>query len=53
MVSLKDQTRGSDLCDTVSEAIDKSNLQWSRPVGVTTDGAPSMTGKELGPCYCA
>ena len=48
MVSLKDRTRGSDLCDAVSDAIDKSNLQWSQLVGVTTDGAPSMTGKESG-----
>ena len=29
MVSLKDQTRGSDLCD----AIEKNNLQWSQLVG--------------------
>ena len=48
MVSLKDRTRDSDLCDAVSDAIDKSNLQWSQLVGVTTDGAPSMTGKESG-----
>ena len=46
ILSLKDRTRGSDLCDTVTDAIDKSNLQWSQLVGVTTDGAPSMTGKE-------
>ena len=48
MVNLKDRTRGSDLCNAVSDAIDKSNLQWSQLVGVTTDGAPSMTGKESG-----
>ena len=45
---LRDCTRGSDLCDAVSDAIDKSNLQWSQLVGVTMDGAPSMTGKESG-----
>ena len=39
-VSLKDQTRGSDLCDAVSDAINKSHLQWSQLVGVTTDGPP-------------
>ena len=46
MLSVKDRTRGSDLCYTVTDAIDKSNLQWSQLVGVTTDGAPSMTEKE-------
>ena len=40
MLSLKDRTRGSDLCDTVTDVIDKSNLQWSQLVSVTTDGAP-------------
>ena len=29
------------------DAIDKSNLQRSQLVGETTDGAPSMTGKEV------
>ena len=48
MISLKDRTRGSDLCHAVSDAIDKSNLQWSQLVGVTTHGAPSMTGKKSG-----
>ena len=48
MLSLKDRTRGPDLRDTVTDAIDKSNLQWPQLVGVTTDGAPSMTGKESG-----
>ena len=48
MVSLKNWTRGSDLCDAVSDAIDKSSLQWFQLVSVTTDGASSMTGKESG-----
>ena len=48
MVSLKDLTRGLNLCNAVSDVIDKSNLQWSRLVGVTTGGAPSKTRKELG-----
>ena len=38
--------RGSDLCNAVSDVIEKSNLKWSQLVGVTTDGAPSMIGKE-------
>ena len=32
MLSLKDRMRGSDLCDAVSDAIGKSNLQWSQSV---------------------
>ena len=48
MISLKHRTRGSDLCNAVSDAIEKSNLKWSQLVGVTTDGAPSMIGKESG-----
>ena len=48
MVSLKDQTRGSYLYGAISNAIDQSILQWFQFVGVTTNGAPSMTGKESG-----
>ncbi len=32
------------LCD----AIERAGLPWSRLVGITTDGAPSMTGKKNG-----
>ena len=46
MISLKDRMQGSDLCNAVTGAIDKSNWQWFQLVGVTMDGAPSMTGKE-------
>ena len=31
----------------MSYAIDKSNLQWSQLLGVTTDSVPSMKGKEM------
>ena len=48
MVSLKTRTRDSDLCNALSDAIDKSNLQWSQLVGVTTDGALFVTGKKSG-----
>ena len=48
MISLKDRTQSSDLCDAVSDAIDKSNLQWSQLVWVTMDGAPSMTDRDPG-----
>ena len=46
-VSLKDETGGCGLYDAVSYAIDKSNLQWSQLLGVTTDSVPSMKGKEM------
>ena len=39
MVSLKDQMQGLDLCNAVSDAIEKNNLQWSQLVCVTTDSA--------------
>ena len=32
MISLKDRTRGSDLCNAVSDAIEKSILKWSQSV---------------------
>ena len=48
MISLKDRTQGSDLCNAVSDTIEKSNLKWSQLVGVTMDGTPSMIGKESG-----
>ena len=47
MVSLKDRTRDLDLCDAMSDVIDKNDFQWSQLVSVTTDGAPSITGKEF------
>ena len=51
MISLKDRTRGSDLCNAVSDAIEKNNLKWSQLVGVTTDGAPPHDRKRIKSCY--
>jgi len=48
LVSLKDRTRGCDILDAVCGAMDESGLQWSSLVGITTDGAPSMTGANSG-----
>jgi len=48
LVRLKQRTRGCDIFEAVCDTIDKSNLKWSQLVGVTTDGAPSMTGRESG-----
>jgi len=48
LVSLKQRTRGCDIFEAVCDTIDKSNVKWSQLVGVTTDGGPSMTGRESG-----
>ncbi|XP_073520416.1 uncharacterized protein [Phyllobates terribilis] len=46
--SLKDQTRGKDLFDSVSSAIDDMKLPWNKVTGIITDGAPAMTGERSG-----
>ena len=48
MISLKIQTRDSNLRDAASDVIDKSNSQWSQLIGITTDSASSMIKKESG-----
>ena len=45
LVSLKQRT-SCDIFEAVCDTIDKSNLEWSQLVGVATDGAPSVTGRE-------
>uniref|UniRef100_A0A087XRL1 HAT C-terminal dimerisation domain-containing protein n=1 Tax=Poecilia formosa TaxID=48698 RepID=A0A087XRL1_POEFO len=46
--SLKDQTRGTDLFVSVCSAVDNMKLPWNKVVGITTDGAPAMTGERSG-----
>lgn len=48
MESLKGQTRGEDLFERVSAAIENMKLPWSKLVNVTTDGSPNLTGKNVG-----
>ncbi|XP_077386299.1 general transcription factor II-I repeat domain-containing protein 2-like isoform X1 [Festucalex cinctus] len=48
MESLKGTTRGEDLYDKVSAAIEKHKLPWSKLANVTTDGSPNLTGKNVG-----
>lgn len=48
MESLKGQTRGEDLFDQVSAAIENMKLPWSKLVNVTTDGSPNLMGKNVG-----
>ena len=46
--SLKGQTRGVDLFDSVCSAVDDFKLPWSKVSGIATDGAPAMAGEHRG-----
>ncbi|XP_065811264.1 general transcription factor II-I repeat domain-containing protein 2-like [Labrus bergylta] len=48
MMSLKGTTTGKDIFEAVSEAVEKMGLKWEKLCGVTTDGAPAMTGERKG-----
>ncbi|XP_042272649.1 general transcription factor II-I repeat domain-containing protein 2-like [Thunnus maccoyii] len=46
--SLKGTTTGKDIFEAVSDSIDQAGLQWDKLCGITTDGAPAMTGEHKG-----
>ena len=46
MESMKDTE--ADLFDCVEKAIRKMELPWQKMVSITTDGCPSLTGKNVG-----
>ncbi|XP_056388355.1 general transcription factor II-I repeat domain-containing protein 2B-like [Hyla sarda] len=48
MRSMKGTTTGSDLFMEVNECMDRLGLKWDRLTGVTTDGCPNLTGKNVG-----
>ena len=48
MESLKGTTRGEDLFLKVTGVIDRFKLPWNKLTNVTTDGSPSLTGKNVG-----
>eukprot|EP00066_Takifugu_rubripes_P018159 XP_011607425.1 PREDICTED: general transcription factor II-I repeat domain-containing protein 2-like [Takifugu rubripes] len=48
MMSLKGTTTGKDIFEAVSDAVEKTGLKWDKLCGVTTDGAPAMTGERKG-----
>ncbi|KAI4823367.1 hypothetical protein KUCAC02_011955 [Chaenocephalus aceratus] len=48
MESIKDRTRGIDICDAVCRSLDAYNVELTSMVGVTTDGAPAMVGRKAG-----
>ncbi|XP_041849953.1 zinc finger BED domain-containing protein 5-like [Melanotaenia boesemani] len=45
---LPTNTRGEDIFRSLNDFIVKNNLDWSRCVGICTDGATAMTGKQKG-----
>ncbi len=48
MRSMKGTTTGSDLFTVVNSCMDKLGLKWDKLTGVTTDGCPNLTGKNVG-----
>ena len=48
MESLKDTTTGKDLFESVINSITRSGLNLDKLLSITTDGAPSLTGKHSG-----
>ena len=48
IIPLKDTTRGIDLLEGVMATIKQLGLSFSNLSGITTDGAPSMTGRQQG-----
>ena len=45
MASLSSTTTGQDICEQVLKVVEKIELNPAKLCGVTTDGAPSMTGR--------
>lgn len=45
---MKDTTTGEDFFMAVEECLLKVNLTWDKVVSITTDGCPSLTGKNVG-----
>ena len=48
MQSMKGTTTGSNLFTEVNACLDKLELEWEILAGVTTDGCPNLTGKNVG-----
>ena len=45
---LKDTTSGKDLLESVENCLDRSGLPLHKLASITTDGAPALTGKNVG-----
>uniref|UniRef100_A0A669BDA4 SPIN-DOC-like zinc-finger domain-containing protein n=1 Tax=Oreochromis niloticus TaxID=8128 RepID=A0A669BDA4_ORENI len=48
MQSMKGTTTGNDLFTEVNACLEKLGLKWDNLAGVTTDGCPNLTGKNVG-----
>ena len=48
MESMKDTTTGEDIFECVENTFRTMELPWQKMVSVTTDGCPSLTGKNVG-----
>lgn len=48
MHSVKGMTTGSDLFTEVNACLDKLGMKWDKLAGVTMDGCPNLTGKNVG-----
>ena len=48
MQSMKGTTTASDLFTEVNACVEKLGLKWDKLAGVTTDGCPNLTGKNVG-----
>ncbi|GCC39300.1 hypothetical protein chiPu_0023382 [Chiloscyllium punctatum] len=48
MQSMKGTTTGNDLFMEVNACLDTLGLKWDKLAGVTTDGCPNLTGKNVG-----
>ncbi|XP_072380816.1 general transcription factor II-I repeat domain-containing protein 2B-like [Diabrotica undecimpunctata] len=48
ILPLKGNTRGEDLFKVIDELIFKSNISYNKMISLSTDGAPTMIGKEKG-----
>lgn len=46
--SLSTTTRGEDIFRTIKNFVEEKELQWSKLIGVCTDGAPAMLGIRSG-----
>ena len=48
LIPMKDTTTGADIFERVRKWTTETNLDLSKLIGVTTDGAPAMTGEKMG-----
>lgn len=46
VIPMHGQTTGQEIFCQLCDAIEDAGLQWARLAGLTTDGAPSMTGRK-------